>query len=215
MTRMPRLLGLILIVLGVIVGAVGAIPSRLAGRLNGVGGSDHLTADGLVLVGALLVLGGLVVALRRAPGRIGPVAQGGPPVGPQVNHRKRPPLGRRRQRSHQRPQQRRRRPSLPSLPRRARSARRPDRPAPAYWPDPWAEGAWLRHAATAEAGGNRRTRRRAGGEQEESRGRRGDAVVWAFPSASHSLVCSDPLCVLPPAQPQDDWTTETRVGALF
>jgi len=69
MTRMTRVIGLILIVLGVIVGAVGAIPSGLAGRLNGVGGRDHLTADGLVLVGALLVLGGLFVALRRGPAR--------------------------------------------------------------------------------------------------------------------------------------------------
>jgi len=71
MTHLPRVVGLILIVLGVVVGAVGVIPSgRLAGQLNGVGGSDHLTADAVLLVGALLVLGGLVVALRWNPGRL-------------------------------------------------------------------------------------------------------------------------------------------------
>jgi hypothetical protein len=90
MTRMTRLVGLILIVLGVIVGAVGAIPSGLAGRLNGVGGREHLTADGLVLVGALLVLGGLFVALRLAPN---PVAQGGAPVRPLDGPPEAPPAG--------------------------------------------------------------------------------------------------------------------------
>ncbi len=66
MTR-KRMLGLLLTVLGVIVGALGAIPSGLAGRLNGVGGSGHLTADGVLGVGVLLVLGGLFAVLSREP----------------------------------------------------------------------------------------------------------------------------------------------------
>ncbi len=66
MTRM-RMLGLLLTIIGVIVGAVGTIPTGLAGRLNGVGGSGHLTADGLLGVGVLLVLGGLFAVLSRGP----------------------------------------------------------------------------------------------------------------------------------------------------
>jgi len=70
MTRIPRIFGILLIVLGVVVAALGVIPSGgLAGRLNGVRGSGHLTADAVLLVGALLVLGGLVVALRGRPAR--------------------------------------------------------------------------------------------------------------------------------------------------
>jgi hypothetical protein len=66
MTRM-RMLGLLLTILVVIVGALGTIPSGLASRMNGVGGSGHLTADGVLGVGVLLVLGGLVAVLSREP----------------------------------------------------------------------------------------------------------------------------------------------------
>src|SRR5258708_23474007 len=42
---MTRIFGLLLLVLGVLVGAAGALPSGVAGRLNGVGGAGHLTPD--------------------------------------------------------------------------------------------------------------------------------------------------------------------------
>jgi hypothetical protein len=64
---MKGMLSIILIVVGLIGGTLGAVPTGLAGWLNGVGGSGHLTADVVLVVGVLLVIAGLL--LRVAPAR--------------------------------------------------------------------------------------------------------------------------------------------------
>jgi hypothetical protein len=61
---MNRLTSSILAVVGIIIAAVGAIPSGLAGRLNGVGGSGHITADVLVGIGGVVFLVGVYGLLR-------------------------------------------------------------------------------------------------------------------------------------------------------
>jgi methylmalonyl-CoA/ethylmalonyl-CoA epimerase len=61
---MNRLWGLLAIVLGGVIGVVGALPTRWVGGLNGLGGNGHLTADVVVGVGIVLVLLGLVGLLR-------------------------------------------------------------------------------------------------------------------------------------------------------
>ena len=66
---MNRMVGLIAVILGVVVGVVGALPTKwLSGRLDGIGGSGHLTADAVVAVGVVLLLLGLV-GLLRSPTR--------------------------------------------------------------------------------------------------------------------------------------------------
>jgi hypothetical protein len=62
---MNRLTTGILAVVGIIVAVVGAIPSGLARRLNGVGGSGHITADVLVGIGGVVFLVGVYGLLPR------------------------------------------------------------------------------------------------------------------------------------------------------
>ncbi|MGO8949630.1 MAG: hypothetical protein ACLQUY_18660 [Ktedonobacterales bacterium] len=61
---MNRGLGLISIVLGIVVVVVGVLPTGWFGRLSGVGGSGHLTADVLVIIGVVLLVLGLAALLR-------------------------------------------------------------------------------------------------------------------------------------------------------
>jgi hypothetical protein len=62
-----RVLGLGLLVLGALVGALGALPSGWTGQLHGVGGGDHLLAHGVLAAGVVLLLVGLSVLLRARP----------------------------------------------------------------------------------------------------------------------------------------------------
>lgn len=61
---MNRGLGLILVILGVVISVLGALPTGWFGRLSGLGGSGHLTADAVVAVGVVLIVLGLAALLR-------------------------------------------------------------------------------------------------------------------------------------------------------
>ena len=67
---MHRVHGILLLVLGVVIGALGVTPTGWFGRLNGVGGNQHLTADVVVGVGVLLLFFGLVAWLRRGASQL-------------------------------------------------------------------------------------------------------------------------------------------------
>ena len=62
-----RVRGIGLLVLGVLVGALGVIPSGWTGQLHGVGGGSHLLADGVLAAGVVLLIVGLIVLLRAQP----------------------------------------------------------------------------------------------------------------------------------------------------
>jgi hypothetical protein len=65
------MLGTIIVVVGILVAAVGIIPSHfvLPGNhgLGGLGGQHHLTADALAALGVVIVIVGVVGMMRSRP----------------------------------------------------------------------------------------------------------------------------------------------------
>ncbi len=61
---MNRMTGIILAVVGVILAILAVIPTNLMGRLNGVGGSGHYTADAVLALGVVLLIVGIFGMMR-------------------------------------------------------------------------------------------------------------------------------------------------------
>jgi hypothetical protein len=64
---MNRVLGVAGVIVGVALGVVGVLPTHWFGRLNGLGGSGHLSADGVVALGVVVLIVGIIGLAQRPP----------------------------------------------------------------------------------------------------------------------------------------------------